>query len=323
MSKYKIGFLLDEKDLPDHPDKELSSSFLILQECLLRNHEIYIFPIENLFLNNNIPKALAYQVKHNYFEFTKKPFNIDLNDLDIILIRQNPPINTNYIFSTHILNYVDQSKTIVINSPSGIRKCNEKLYIYNFPKLAPEGITTSNIDLIQNFLNEHNEIIVKPLDNYAGNGIFYLKKGDKNLNSILEETTNNEKTLILAQKYLNKAKYGDKRLILLGGEPVASIIRLPCKDDFRANMCKGGHLKKSEITDEDREICKTISKNLLEDGLFFVGLDIIDDKLIEINVTSPGFFIRKINPMFNIRLEKKIVDYMERLLVDCFISLGG
>ncbi|MFH0703059.1 MAG: glutathione synthase [bacterium] len=320
MPKYKIGFVLDEYELLNSPPDKPNTSFLIMKECCSRNHQIYAILIKNLILNNNKPEACAYMINADDFhgKYNRNINNqcyISLNDLDMILVRQNPPVNMDYIFCTYILDYVDKSKTIVINDPSGIRKANEKLYINNFPEITPKSIVTSNISLIKSFLNQYNEIIIKPLDNFGGNGVFYLKEKDKNLNTILENATNNENKLVLAQEYLCNVKYGDKRLVLLGGEPIAAINRFPSEYDFRANMCKGGYLEKGIITDEDREICKKISKNLLQDGLFFVGLDIIDNKLIEINVTSPGFFISIINPMWNIKLEKIVVDYIESLRI--------
>ena len=221
----------------------------------------------------------------------------------------------NYIFLTYILDYIDKNKTLVINNPSGIRKANEKLYINNFPEVVPQNITTSNAGLIKNFLDEYNEIIVKPLNRCFGKGVFYLKKGDKNINSILDLMTNSGTTVIMAQEYLPEAQNGDKRVIIIGGEIFdETLIKISGKGDFKFNTHQDEYLKKGYITDEDREIARIISPKLMEDGLYFAGLDVIDGKVIEINVTSPCFFIKEINQMFNVQLEKRIVDYMEGLL---------
>jgi len=314
MYEHKIAFILD-KNYFLNPHLEPDTSFFLMKECCLRDMAVYAITVDNLFLTGNKVESIAYRINFEGFNL-KLPASgkkISLNELDTVLFRVNPPITMNYMFSLNILDYIDQSKTIVINSPYGIRKVNEKLYINNFTDIVPKSIVSSNLIIIKDFVREIEKTVIKPLDNYGGNGIFYLKYDDRNLNSIIEIATNNGETPVLIQEYLNRIYLGDKRIVLLGKEPAAAIIRIPQKDDFRANMCRGGSLQPAEITDQDREICKKVSNRLLNDGIFFAGLDIIDNKLTEINVTSPGFFIRKINPLLNIRLEEKIVDYMECL----------
>ncbi|MDD3013557.1 MAG: glutathione synthase [Candidatus Gastranaerophilales bacterium] len=315
MSKHKIAFILDRNYFSTQY-LEPDTSFFLMKECCLRGMAVYAITADNLFLNGNKPEAIAYRIKFNNFnlELPASIEKLSLNELDMILFRVNPPITMNYIFLLNILDYIDQSKVLVINSPSGIKKVNEKLYINNFADITPKSLVSSNLKVIKDFIKEIKKTVIKPLNNYGGNGIFYLKSDDKNQNSIIETATNSGETPVLIQEYLDRVYLGDKRIVLLGKEPIAAIVRIPPKDDFRANMCRGGKLQPCEITDQDREICKKVSNRLINDGIFFAGLDIIDNKLTEINVTSPGFFIRKINPLLNIRLEEKIVDYMESFI---------
>lgn len=315
MFNYKAAFILDNNYFSSsflEPD----SSFFIMKECCLRGMSVYAVTVNNLFLNGNKPEAVANAVKFNNFEIESSLVKekVCLNEFDIVLCRANPPVTMNYIYSLYILDHVDQTKTLVINSSSGIKIVNEKLYINNFPDIVPKSLASCNLKVIKDFIYKTGEVVIKPLNNYGGNGIFYVKYNDKNLNVIVETATNMGETPVLLQEYLSKIYLGDKRIILLGDEPVAAIVRVPDKDDFRANMSRGGSLHIIEISEHDRDICKKVSKRLLKDGIFFAGLDIIDNKLTEINVTSPGFFIRKINPLLNIRLEEKIVQYMENLL---------
>ena len=321
MSSFKVAFIIDKLELKYFEFNQLVTSFWLIKECNLRNWEVFITTSDKLSLNNNKPEAFLYKTRltgsgnSTDLKYEKEPSLINLNEFDMVLFRPDPPVDMDYIFATYILDYIDTSKTLVINSPSGIRKANEKLYINNFPEVVPQNITTSNAGLIKNFLDEYNEIIVKPLNRCFGKGVFYLKKGDKNINSILDLMTNSGTTVIMAQEYLPEAQNGDKRVIIIGGEIFdETLIKISGKGDFKFNTHQDEYLKKGYITDEDREIARIISPKLMEDGLYFAGLDVIDGKVIEINVTSPCFFIKEINQMFNVQLEKRIVDYMEGLL---------
>ncbi|OGI03162.1 MAG: hypothetical protein A2104_07160 [Candidatus Melainabacteria bacterium GWF2_32_7] len=328
MNDYKILFVIDKIELKYFEFNQLVTSFWLIKECNLRNQEVFITTADKLSLNGNIPEAFVYKTKlstsNDNIELTygKKEVLAMLNDFDMILFRPDPPVDMDYIFSTYILDFVDATKTIIVNNPAGIRKANEKLYINNFPELIPNNITTSNISLIKDYLDEREEIIVKPLNKCFGKGVFYLKKGDKNTNSILDLVTNNGTTVVMAQEYLAGAKNGDKRVIIIGGNVFEeAIIKVSGKGDFKFNTHNDEYLKKGYLTDEEREMGNIIAPKLLQDGLFMVGLDVIDNKIIEINVTSPCFFIKEINQMFNVKLEERIVDYLESLLCPTEASL--
>lgn len=321
MRNHKIIFVIDKIEFKYFEMNELVTSFWLIKECASRGWEVFITTIDKLFLNDNIPEATVYKViltnsggKIN-LEYDKNSFSAGLDEFGVIFFRPDPPVDMDYIFSTYILDFVDTSKTMIINSPSGIRKANEKIYINNFSEFVPKNITTSNASLIKDFLDEYGEIIIKPLNKCFGKGVFYLKKGDKNINSILEISTNNGSTLVMAQEYLSNALYGDKRIIIIGGEVFdETVIKISGDGDFKFNNHNDEYLKKGCITDEEKEICNSISRKLVQDGLLFAGLDVIDGKIIEINVTSPCFFIKEINRMFNVRLEARIIDYVENLL---------
>jgi len=321
MNKFKIVYVIDKIELRYFEFNDLVTSFWLIKECNHRNWDVYITTMDRLSLRNNLPEAQVFRTSLKNtadkidIVYDKKTETICLNEFDCVVFRPDPPVDMNYIFATYILDYVDTSKTIVINSPSGIRKANEKLYINNFQGFVPDNLTTSNANLIKEFLGKHNEIILKPLNKCFGKGVFYLKKGDKNINAIIESSTNNGTTVVMVQKYLPNIKNGDQRLIVIGGELYSEcVVKLSGEDDFKFINHRDEYLKKGIITDEQREMCKAITPKLLEDGLYFVGLDVIDDMIIEINVTSPCFFIREINNMYGVNLEKRVVDYIESLL---------
>jgi len=321
MNKYRIAFIIDKVEFRYFEINELVTSFWLIKEFNLRGWDVFITTIDKLSLKNNVPEAVLFKTKlfnkngHEDMTYEKQPLNFSLNDFDMIIFRPDPPVDMDYIFSTYILDYVDTTRTILINSPSGIRKANEKLYINNFQGFIPENITTSNPSLIKSFLEKHGEIVVKPLNKCFGKGVFYIQNGDKNLNTILDMATNSGNTVVMVQKYLENVKNGDKRVIIIGGEVFEEcIIKVSGDGDFKFNTHKDEFFKKGHLSCQEREICENISPKLLNDGLYLVGLDIIDGNIIEINVTSPCFFIKEINSMFNTRLEVKIVDMLENLL---------
>ena len=321
MSSLKAVFIIDKIEFRYFEMNDLVTSFWLINESNLRGWDVYITTLDKLSLNNNNPEAFVYKTKiiknNEKYDLAreKEPVYKSLNSFDLIMFRPDPPVNMDYINATYILDYVNP-KTLVINNPSGIRKANEKLYINNFPELIPQNLTTSDNNLLKDFVNTYGEIIIKPLNKCFGKGVFYLKKGDKNINSILDTATNNGTTAIMAQEYIDNELEGDKRLLLLGGELLEqSVIKVSGAGDFKFNTHNDKYLKKCTLTEEDRKIGNLISSELLKDGLFLVGLDVINDKIIEINVTSPCFFIREINSLFGVQLEKRIMDYIENLLL--------
>jgi glutathione synthase len=323
MRKLRIAFVIDKIELKWFELNELVTSFWLIKEFLQRNHEVCITTIDKLYLKADKPFAnmFATSLKMSGQKlvdmiYDRQEFSICLNEFDMILFRPDPPVTMEYIFATYILDFVDKSSTKVLNSPDGIRKANEKIYINNFAKYIPKGITTSNALIIKEFVTEHEEAVLKPLNRCFGKGVYYLKKGDTNLNTIIDSATNSNETPVMVQEYLKNANNQDKRIIIIGGQVYGECItKLSGKEDFKFNTHRDEFFNKTFLTDKEREMCQAISSKLIEDGLYLVGLDVMDEKLIEINITSPCFFIKEINSMFNTQIEKRIVDYLEYIAV--------
>ena len=209
-----------------------------------------------------------------------------LNSFDIIWLRQDPPFDMLYITTTHILDLISPN-VLVVNNPFWVRNFPEKLLVLQFPKLIPPTLISRDLDAMKKFHNDIGEIIVKPLYGNGGEGIFKLSKGDPNLSVIFELFIKNSREPLICQKYLPQVKSGDKRIILIDGEPVGAINRVPKLGEVRSNMHVGGTPKKSTISKSDLEICKEIGPTLKDNGQFLVGIDVIGNNLTEINLTSP------------------------------------
>ncbi len=243
---------------------------------------------------------------------TKEIKSAELEEFDVIFFRPDPPVDINYINATYILSMVDKTKTLILNSPQALRDKNEKLYVNDFPECTPENIVTSDSKLIKEFLKKHKEIIIKPLNRCFSSGVYYLYDGDKNTNSIINNATENSKTTVMVQKYLKGVEQGDKRLIFLCGELLDFCVqKVGANDDFKFNEQNDSTLKLNPITKEEKNLEHVIKEKLIKDGVYMAGLDVIDGKIIEINITSPCFFIKEINNLYKINLEKLIVDKLE------------
>jgi len=270
-------------------DKAKDSSLLLMKECLRRDIEVHFSEINQFSIyegNVNIhsqkiislEKGIKYQdTELNLSSFFKK-----------IFIRKDPPFDDDYLNLTYLLDHAVQEGTDVINNPSSIRNHNEKLSILNFQEITPPTIVTSNASDVVNFLKIHKKIVLKPINGMAGNGIFVIDELDKNINSILETSTVNDTKVMMAQKYIPDITEGDKRIIIIKGEPLPfCLARIPDGKDFRANLAKGGTGIAKKLTADDIKIVDVIKKYLVKSKLDFVGIDVIGKYLTEINVTSP------------------------------------
>jgi glutathione synthase len=215
-----------------------------------------------------------------------------------------------YISSTYLLEKI-QNQVLILNNPAEIRNCSEKIFVTDFANLTPKTIFTKSIDKIEKFREKHSKIILKPLYACGGEGISLIDKNTKNLPEIFKELQENFEGPIIAQEFLPEIKDGDKRILLLNGEPIGIIARIPAKNEIRANFHAGGSAKKVELSKKELEICKKIGPELKKRGLFFVGIDVIGDFITEINVTSPTG-INEINQANNCRIEEKIVEEIEK-----------
>lgn len=232
-----------------------------------------------------------------------------LEEMDAVFMRTDPPVTVPYLYATYILDYIDPARTRVINAPAGIRAANEKMYALQFTQAIPETIVTQDKQVIRQFVEEKEFAVLKPLGGKAGEGILFLQRADRNLNSLVEISTQQGQVPIMVQTYLPAAKEGDKRIILLDGEPIGAVNRIPTGNEFRGNMAVGGRVAAVSITDRERDICTQLAPTLRRDGLVFVGIDVIGGYLTEVNVTSPTG-IREIDRLNGTRLGKQVVGWL-------------
>jgi glutathione synthase len=292
------------------------TTFVFMLESQARGHEVYYLEMGDLFVEHARAMGRAQRIElrreyRNHFTFHEELVS-PLGDFDAIFMRKDPPFDVAYLHATQLLDLAQQDGAFVINNPAGLRAANEKLYALNFPLLIPPTLVSQDPTRIKNFLHElGGEMIIKPIDGHGGSGVFYVHREDRNLNSLLEIATREGKEPIIAQRYLPEVRQGDKRLIVLNGAPLGCTLRVPREDEHRGNIHVGGTCVKAEVTARDREICREVAPRLRQDGLYFVGLDIIGDYLTEVNVTSPTG-VQEINALNNVRLEANVIDFVER-----------
>ena len=290
---------------------EDDTTLAIIEECLLRNYNIWHFlPKDVSYINGEVVASSKIILELNRdiqpsFK-TSDTISKNLKELDLIFLRQDPPFDMSYITSTFLLEYIEDEVKI-INKPSEVRNAPEKLFLNRWKNLTPETIITRNISEINSFRQKHKNIILKPLYGNGGNGIFFLGEKDKNFNSLIEIFLDTHPEQFILQEYLPDIKFGDKRIILINGKPEGAINRIPSENDIRANLHVGGKAKKTVISNKEMEICESIGPELIQRGLLLVGIDIIGNKLTEINVTSPTGF-REVQKFSNINLAEKLID---------------
>ena len=283
----KLLFILDPLDkLKSYKDTSLA----IMREAAARGHTLYVCEQHDVMLRFDVIKFVVKR-----FTFSQDgSYQIDQPSealaklFDAILMRKDPPFDNEYLYSTYLLELAASQGARVINNPTAVRSWNEKLSIAKFPQFAPQFLVTSNSDLIRDFLSDHQDIIIKPLDGMGGSGIFRLTKTDPNIGVILETATQFGRQTIMVQRYLSAILQGDKRIIIINGAPLPyALARIPKAGETRGNLAAGGTGVAQPLTSRDLEIATTVGKTLKTEGLFLVGLDVIGEHLTEINVTSP------------------------------------
>jgi len=268
------------------------TSFAMLQEAQKRGYQLYYMEMNDLFLTAGEAYATTrtvkvYQDKNHWYDFGDEQ-TIPLSDLDVILMRKDPPFDTEFIYATYILERAENAGVLIVNKPQSLRDCNEKLYTAWFAEFTPETMVTRQTKLLKDFYQEHHDIILKPLDGMGGASIFRIKQNDPNVSVIIETLTHHNTQYCMAQTYLPAITEGDKRVLVVDGKPVPyCLARIPQKGETRGNLAAGGHGEVRALSESDWHIANTLGPKLKEKGLLFVGLDIIGDKLTEINVTSP------------------------------------
>ncbi|PPI87839.1 glutathione synthase [Candidatus Pantoea edessiphila] len=311
----KLGILMDPIS---SINIKKDTTFAILLEAKRRHYKIYYMEINDLSIRENTAYANACLLdvqnnKENWYKFDKKQ-NIKLSDLDVIMMRKDPPFDMQYIYATYILEYAEKLGTVIINKPQSLRDCNEKLYISWFNEFTPSTLVTCNKKQLQHFWKKHNDIVVKPLDNMGGKSVFYLKNNDLNFSVVIETLTKDGSIFCTAQEYIPDIKYGDKRVLVVDGEPMPyCLVRMPKQGEHRANLIAGGHSEIKLLSQSDLKIAKKIGVDLKKRGLIFVGLDIIGNKLTEINVTSPTG-VCQIESAFPISITSILMNAIEKLL---------
>ena len=267
------------------------SSFALALEAQERGHKLFHYEPKNLSLSQLKPVAklqslTVQNVTGNHFSLGEQRVADLRTDIDVILMRQDPPFDMSYITATHILEHV-HPHTLVINNPTNVRNTPEKLFVTHFENVMPPTLITSDEEEIFGFRKEFKDIIVKPLFGNGGAGVFHIKPDDENLSSLIELHKTFYREPLMIQEYVPAVRQGDKRIILIDGKPVGAVNRVPAKGEARSNMHVGGKPMKCNLTGRDREICEIIGPSLKEKGLLFVGIDVIGNYLTEINVTSP------------------------------------
>src|SRR5579859_3393894 len=295
---------------------DADSTFALALEAQRRGYRLYHYLASDLVLAGGRVFARARPLtvrreRGNHHQFGPAE-QLDLSTVDVVLMRQDPPFDMAYITATHILEHI-HPKTLVVNDPVSVRNAPEKLLVTHFPHLMPPTLITADPAQVKAFRQKHGDIIVKPLFGNGGAGVFHLRPDDSNLNSLLEMFTERSREPVMVQRYLPEVRKGDKRIILVDGEPVGAINRVPAEGEARSNMHVGGRPEKIPLTPRDREICAAIGPTLREQGLLFVGIDVIGDYLTEINVTSPTG-LQEVNRFEGSKLEAEIWDAIEKKL---------
>ncbi len=318
----KLAFIIDPivKLDPAH-----DTSVAMMEAACRKGYEVFITNMNTLSVRDG--KAWAFlqpahihpiplvdgkwQVPNPWYEVVEGEFQ-PLENMQFVWMRPDPPVTNEYLYATYILDYVDPRKTKVLNSPQGLRAANEKMYALQFRDAIPKTIVTADKGTIRDFVAAEGKAVMKPLNGKGGEGILFLEVGDRNINSMIEMSTNIGKTPVMVPEYLADAQKGYKRIILLDGEPSGAVNRVPQSGEFRGNMAAGGSAAKVDITDRELEICTQLAPTLKRDGLMFVGIDVIGGYLTEVNVTSPTG-VREIDRLNGVSLGDRVMDWLATL----------
>jgi glutathione synthase len=288
------------------------STLAMLLAAQARGWELFYIEQKDLYIENGIAMAHVTPLQvakdaNNWFKL-HEPSHLALSTFDVIMMRKDPPFDNEYIYSTYILEVAESQGTLIINKPQSLRDCNEKIFATQFPQCCPPVLVTRDAVLLKKFHDQYKDVIYKPLDGMGGTSIFRVEENDPNRSVIIEILTNNGKRQIMAQKFIPEISAGDKRILMIDGEPVAyALARIPAKKETRGNLAAGGSAKGIPLSDRDRWICGQVGPSLKEKGLLFVGLDVIGDYLTEINVTSPTC-IRELDSAFDLDIGGQLMD---------------
>lgn len=315
--QYTVGVVMDPiSAIKPHKD----TSFAMMLEAQRRGANVVYFELKDLYLDNGKPMGLAtpVTVKDSADEFYQlgETYTIGLGEIDVLLMRKDPPFDSEFLYATHILSLAQNEGALVVNNPQALRDFNEKLFTSYFPEHIPDTMVTNNPALVRQFHAKHQDIICKPLDGMGGASIFRVKPDGNNLGVIIETLTDLGKRYMMVQAYLPAIKDGDKRVLIVDGEVMPyCLARLPTKGETRGNLAAGGTGRPQPISDSDKALAQAIAPTLKEHNILFVGLDVIGDKITEINITSPTC-VREIEGHYNINIMAKLFDAIEARLTN-------
>jgi len=317
----KFAFIIDPIELLD-PGHD--TSVALMEAAQAQGHDVWITEMSDLSVVEGRASALMRQVQltpvklvDHHWVAEELWYEVDdieqrfLDEMDAVFMRKDPPVTVPYLYATYILDYIDPTTTRIVNSPQGLRAANEKMYALQFTQAIPATIVSQNKKVIRQWVEHWGAAVLKPLGGKAGEGILFLEGGDRNFNSMVEISTRQGREPVMIQTFLPAAKDGDKRIILLDGEPIGAVNRIPSGGEFRGNMAVGGRVAETTITARELEICHQLAPTLKRDGLIFVGIDVIGGYLTEVNVTSPTG-IREIDRLSNVRLGHQVIDWVEQ-----------
>ena len=312
---YTVGVVMDPI-AKIKPEKD--TSFAMMLEAQHRGATVIYLELKDLYIDNGVPKAIGYPVTvrdqaQDFYTLGEEQQYL-LGELDVILMRKDPPFDSEFLYATHILDLAERAGALVVNKPQSLRDFNEKLFTAYFPELIPDTLVTRNAALVRQFHAKHKDVICKPLDGMGGASIFRIKEDGTNLGVIIETLTSNGQSQMMVQAYLPAIKEGDKRVLIVNGKVMPyCLARLPSAGETRGNLAAGGTGRPQPISDSDRALAETIAPVLVERGLMFVGLDVIGDRITEINVTSPTC-VREIERAYDINITGELFDAIEAKL---------
>jgi len=311
----KLGIVMDP--IADISFKK-DTSLALLLAAQHRGWELWYMEMSDLYLEDGKARARvqALEVANNpdSWHSLGAASEIDLGSLDVILMRKDPPVDREFLMATYILEAAERDGALVVNPPAALRDCNEKLYATQFPQCTPPLLVSRDPARLREFHSRHGDVIMKPIDGMGGSSIFRVKTGDNNLGVIIETLTEHGTRQTMAQKFVPAISEGDKRILLIDGEPLPfALARIPSAGENRGNLAAGGRGEGRELTDRDRWICDQIKSSIKARGLMFVGIDVIGDYLTEINVTSPTC-VRELDRAFDVDISARLMDAIEQRL---------
>lgn len=301
----------------EHIHYHKDSTLALLWEAQNRNYDLLYITPDKLYSLDGKAYASAqslevFQNEREWYKLSTTAEDIQLSEIDVILMRQDPPFDMNYVFNTYILELAEKQGALVVNKPQALRDANEKFFINEFPQYAPPTLVSADADKLREFLQQHQDIVIKPLDAMGGASIFRLRPKDPNINVVIETITEFGQRKVMAQRYLSAISEGDKRILIIDGEPIGYVLaRLALEGETRANLARGGRGVGQTINEHDRIVAQAVGKVLKQRGILLAGLDVIGECVTEINITSPTC-IRELDKAFSLNISSLLFDAIEK-----------